>query len=192
MPRFVPDKWKPKDDSSEGYKTLDPESVVLHVSLRMEGPGSAMGCPCGCGDFPSGDKTTFCMGHDARLRGTLIRAHLMGVPIRYVLGDQVGETVSAKDVADGHFWTSYLEEAVLRRDGKNREVLRRAIDAGVRCLKYARWARSGQVTAIYQDKKPHMHFIEYVDQAGNIKTTRVRADESPLADINHAQQVTST
>lgn len=188
MPRFEPDKWKAADDSSVGYKTLDDECIILHVALRMEGPGSAMGCPCGCSGFPSGDKTTFCMGHDARLRGILIRAHLTDTPIRYVLGDTVMDPVSADGIAAGYFWTSYLEAAALRREGKNLEVLNRALLAPKdRLIKVARWSVTGQVIAIYHAKRPGMHLIEWVDKAGNTKLVTVREDESPLTDIAQQQ-----
>ena len=194
MPRFVPERWRPVDDSSTGYKTFDPECVVLQVSFRaidekVEPKSYTMGCPCGCGGFPNGEKTTFCMGHDARLRGILIRAHLMGVKIRYILGDVVSDPIDAAMVAEGHFWTSYLDEAVERREAKNKEVVRRALQAEEgRLLKVARWSvTGGQVIAIYQDKKEGMHWIEWVDRAGNSKTARVRADESPLAEIAQQQ-----
>lgn len=184
MPRFTPDRWKPTDDSSIGWKTFDPECVVLHMTVNED---SAFSCPCGCDGFPSGKKSAFMMGHDARLRGVLIRAHLTGTPIRYVINKVVSEPTSAYDAAKAHFWTSYLDDAVSRRDSKNKEVIRRTMEAGDRCLKVARWAATGQVIAIYQDKKPEMHWIEWVDQGGNIKTARVRADESPLAEFAQEQ-----
>lgn len=184
MPRFVPDRWKAVDDSSVGWKTFDPECVVLHITVNEE---NAFSCPCGCDEYPTGKKTTFCMGHDARLRGVLIRAHLAGVQIRYIVNKVVGESIDAYDAARAHFWGSYLDAAVARRDAKNKEVLKRALDAEDRCLKYARWSVTGQVIAIYRGKKPGLHWVEWVDKGGNIKTASVREDESPLADIAQEQ-----
>jgi hypothetical protein len=178
MPKFAPERWKPADDSSEGYRTLDPDSVVLHVALRMDGPGQAMGCPCGCGDFPMGDKATFCMGHDARLRGVLIRAHLMGVSIRYCLGNaDLGEPTPAMMVAEQYLWASYLESAVLRRDGKNREVLRRALGAE-NLVKVGKLPETGQVAAVYTAPNDR-HIVEFVNQAGEIRKIRVAAGAVP-------------
>lgn len=184
MPRFVPDKWKATDDSSVGWKTFDEECVVLHMTVNDD---NAFSCPCGCDGYPSGKKTTFMMGHDARLRGVLIRAHLTGTKIRYIVNKTVAEPIDAYDAAKAHFWTSYLEEATSRRELKNKEVLRRALDAGERLLKVARWSVTDQVIAIYKTKKPGFHWVEWVDKAGNIKTASVREDESPLADITQEQ-----
>jgi hypothetical protein len=173
------------DDSSVGWKTFDEECVVLHIIVNEY--RRTFSCPCGCDEFPAGKKTTFMMGHDARLRGVLIRAHLTDTKIRYIVNNTVGDPMDAYDAAAAHFWTSYLDAAVERRDGKNREVARRALEAGDRLLKVARWSVTGQVIAIYKAKKEGMHWIEWVDQAGNIKTINVRADESPLGDISQEQ-----
>jgi hypothetical protein len=180
MPKFNSDRWKPVDDSSPGYRTLDPTCVVLNVGLRMEGPGSAMGCPCGCGEFPMSDRTTFCMGHDARLRGILIRAHLMGVKVRYYMGGTLSDPVDAEMLAEQYHWKSYLTGAVMRREGKNREVLKRALGTE-RLVKVGRWEYTGQVVAVFRTNREDMYEIEYVNQAGDIKKIKVPADEAPLA-----------
>lgn len=180
MPKFNSDRWKPSDDSSPGYRTVDPHAVVLNVGLRMEGPGQAMGCPCGCGDFPLGDKATFCMGHDARLRGILIRAHLMGVSIRYHMGGTLSEPTDPLMIAEQYHWKSYLDAAVLRREGKSREVLRGALKSE-RLVRVARWEYTGQVVAVYRTKNVDMYEIEYVNKAGDVKRVRVPAEEAPPA-----------
>jgi hypothetical protein len=170
VPRFVPEHWKPKDDSSEGYATLDPDAVVLNVGIRQGSPG----CPCGCGDFPMSDTATFAMGHDARLRGKLIRAHLMGVPIRYHIGGILGDPIEASALADQYYWTSYLDSAVLKRDGRNREILRRAMGKPT-LVRVGRWPLTGQVAAIY-DEGNGTHLVEYVNQAGDVRKIKVAAD----------------
>lgn len=178
MPRFAPERWKPTDDSSPGYRTLDPTCVVLNVSVsKYDG---RLGCPCGCGDEPLGDKAIFKMGHDARLRGILIRTHLMGVRIRYHADGVLGDPTPAEDLAKQYHWTSYLESAVLRREGKNREVLRRALGSD-RLVQVGRWQYTGQVAAVYRLNGHDMAEIEYVNQAGDAKKIRVPLSEAPMA-----------
>lgn len=178
MPRFNPNKWKPTDDSTPGLRTVDPRRVVLHV------PDGC--CPCGCATPPLGAKTTFNMGHDARLRGVLIRAHLMGVEIREVSSASTLEasvegglapTFKAEDVAARHGWKKYLDAAVLRRDGKNREVLRKALGSE-RLIRVGKWDFTGQVAAVYRTNNQDMFEIEYVDPAGEIRHKRVPAAET--------------
>lgn len=176
MPRFAPEKWKPTDDSSEGYKTLDPECVVLNVALDLE--RGRLGCPCGCGGFPLGDDAKFAMGHDARLRGKLIRAHLMGVRVRIHSDGTLGNPMAAETFAEEFDWKAYLDAAVLRREGKNREVLRRALGSE-RLVKVGRWEYTGQVVSVFRTKDVDKFEIEYVNQAGDVKRTRVPATEAP-------------
>ncbi len=176
MPRFNPNKWKPTDDSTPGLRTIDPLRVVLHT------PSGA--CPCGCGIPPLGARATFGMGHDARLRGVLIRAHLMGVEIRELLSIvnadvdvKFNRPVTAETIAARYGWGSYLNAAVLRREGKNREVLRKALGSD-RILHVGKWDFTGQVAAVYRTNNRDMFLIEYVDPAGEIRQKRVPAAET--------------
>lgn len=178
MPRFAPERWKPSDDSSPGYRTLDPQSVVLVVAHDVE--SGKLGCPCGCGEFPSGKTAIFKMGHDARLRGILIRAHLMGVPVRYYAGGVLSDPSPAERVAEQYYWKSYLDSAVMRREGKNREVLREALGSD-RLVKVGRWEYTGQVVAVYRTNDTDMYTVKYVNKAGDTKTVKVPASDAPLA-----------
>lgn len=179
MPRFNPNKWKPTDDSSPGLRAaLDPGVVALLWKIRYS--DLRFGCPCGCGEFPLGDKATFCMGHDARLRGVLIRAHLMGVKIEYyrdLTGSNNSGPMTAMDIAEAYGWGHYLDAAVLRREGKNREVLRRAIGSD-RLIKVGKWSFTGQVAAVYRTNNVDMYEVEYVDKAGESRRKRVPAAET--------------
>ena len=180
MPRFNPEKWKPTDDSSPGLRTEDPRRVVLARSIDRTG---RLGCPCGCDEFPDGDKAVFRMGHDARLRGKLIRAHLMGVEVRYVVFDWDGKPLdeeyvsTAEEVAKRYDWIPYLESAVLRREGKNRELLKKALGEE-RLVKVGRWEVTGQVVAVFRLNRKDMVEVEYVNKAGDIKRVRIPADET--------------
>ena len=182
MPRFNPEKWKPQDESSPGVYHLDPDCVVLLVDQRLSDDSRSIinGCPCGCGDFPASEKTTFCMGHDARLRGKLIRAHLMDVKVRYFYNNEATglmEPVDAMSVAATHGWQEYLTSAALRRDGKNRELLRKAL-SHPDLAQAGKWDYTGgQVVVLFKPKKG-MQDVMYVDRAGEIRKKRVPVQEA--------------
>lgn len=188
MPRFNPNKWKPADDSSRDFRELDLNRVVL---LRAYARDGRVGCPCGCGEFPEGRKATFKMGHDARLRGKLIRAHLMGVDIRYLvqepdgrvsLVDEEGSAWASDpmEVAKEYDWEYDLRAAELRREGANRQLLRHALNTD-RTVKVGRWEYTGQVAAVFPTSGGELYLIKYVDRAGNQREIRVPASEAPLA-----------
>jgi hypothetical protein len=185
MPKFNANKWKPTDDSSLGFRTTDPRRVVLNV-LTREGAGdriSRMGCPCGCATMPVGAKAKFAMGHDATLRGKLIRAHLMGAEIKIIYNgsERDFDVWTAMKFAEMHGWKEYLDAAVLRREGKNREVLQKSI-GHERLVRVGRWEYTGQVAAVYRDPTgSDIHIVEYVDRAGQVRRTRVLAEEEAAA-----------
>lgn len=180
MPKFNANKWKPTDDSSLGFRTTDPRRVVLNVLTK--GGRAAIGrwgCPCGCATFPAGHSATFAMGHDTTLRGKLGRAHLMGVEIKFVFNgaEDDHQIHTAMQVAEMYGWKEYLDAAVLRREGKNREVLQKSI-GNDRLVRVGRWEYTGQVAAVYRDPTgSDMHIVEYVDRAGQVRRTRVLAEE---------------
>lgn len=69
MARFNPATYDPALDSSKGtqkHRNDRPGTVVLLVEEGY--------CPDGCGQKPNGKGRTFRQGHDARLKGILIRA----------------------------------------------------------------------------------------------------------------------
>jgi hypothetical protein len=175
MPRFNPEKWKPEHESSPGVFHLDPERVVL---LRVW-YGDNLSCPCGCGEA-LGDKSKFRMGHDARFRGILIRAHLMGVEVRWARDDgSLTDAHTAMVLAQDYGWQEYLTNAALRREGKNRELLRRAL-SNPDLLKAGKWAYTGgQVVVLFKpDPRKNTMDVMYVNQAGDIKKMKVPADQA--------------
>lgn len=179
MPKFNANKWKPTDDSSLGFRTTDPRRVVLNVLTTTD----RVGCPCGCATMPVGKTAKFAMGHDATLRGKLIRAHLLGAEILFIYnGDEdTRSPCSAMEIAKEYGWKEYLEAAVLRREGKNREVLQRTI-GNERLVRVGRWEYTGQIAAVYRDKTgSDMNEVEYVDRAGQVRRTRVLAEEETAA-----------
>lgn len=192
MPRFNQKRWSPAKDSSPGCATLDRHRVVLLIPPAEEvgevddgkSGFTRPACPCGCGEYPKGKTAVFAMGHDAKLRGKLIRAHLTGTEILHVSdvsgrGVTGGEPtpVSAMFVAEGHGWEEYLLEAERRRDDRNREVLQRTIGSK-RLISVGRWEYTGQVMAVYSTEKGDELEVEYVTKSGEIKKRKVPADEA--------------
>lgn len=182
MPRFGPKQqrlWSPAKDSSPGMRTVDPKRIVL----VRPWVGDRLACPCGCGEAPKGSKAVFAMGHDARLRGKLIRAHLTGTEVVYYRDPSGGDPIgphSAMEVAEAYDWQRHLEAAVLKREGKNREVLQKALGSK-RLVQVGRWQYTGQVAAVYGTGKVGEFEVEYVTKTGEKRTIRVPADEAPLA-----------
>lgn len=185
MPRFEIEKYNPAKDSSLEYlaEAMLEGKVVLAVP---EG-----GCPCGCGEKPKSRGRTFAMGHDARYRGKLIRAHLTGTPVRVVGYDGTGE-VAARELAAEHGWEIYLLEAEARRAQANERVARRArahkekeqngLVGKKRLVRVGRWEYTGQVVAVYDDGKQVE--VQYVTRLG--ETKRVRVPQEKLQETEEA------
>lgn len=187
MPRFNEKTYDPRNDSSEGFEQ-EGKLVVLHQTSTADGKGQTS-CLCGCGHYPHGRKSQFMMGHDARFRGALIRAHLTDTPV-VIVTEQEGRKnaspehhtpVPAAKVVDelGLPWEQYLESAEVRRAGKNRQVLAKAVGSE-RLIKVGRWEKTGQVIAFYEGKSPDRdeYEVEYVTKTGDVKRTRVPVAEA--------------
>jgi hypothetical protein len=185
MPRFVQSKYDPRNDSTAGFKDVAATSgcVVLNTKRRSldeeyREQDRPLGCPCGCEGEPAGGKTTFLMGHDARLRGKLIRAHLTGTKVlRLVDGadpDEDNQGEDAMAVADeyGQSFVDALRAAEDRRAGVARQVVQNALNSK-RLVKVGRWEYTGQVMAIYDTPNGEDYEMEYVTRMGERKRTRV-------------------
>lgn len=182
MPRFTPSKYDPRNDSTVGFKDLAAQtgSVVLNTKHRtFLKDDDRLGCPCGCEGEPVGAKATFLMGHDARLRGKLIRAHLTDTGVVTLIDGGTERHQSAMSVAEdyGESFVEALKSAVLRRDGKNREVVARALNSK-RLIKVGRWQYTGQVVAIFDTSGGEEYEIEYVTKTGELKKARVPASKT--------------
>lgn len=190
-PKFNQKRWRPHHDTTPGYKTVAPDAIVLRIATHAEAGAGYDGmrpCPCGCGEWPSNRGSIFRMGHDARLRGKLIRAHLTGTDIVYVRGGvgdpEIAERVPAVEVARRYplkgknaTWEYYLNEAVERREGRNRELLQRALGSK-RLISVGRWEYTGQVCAVYRLDGIDMYEVEYVTRGGDVRRKRVPKDET--------------
>lgn len=97
------------------------EALVIKRVVREDGKVS---CPCGCLGFARGRSALFCMGHDMRLRGALIRAHLADQPVVFETPARCEGT--AMGFAETHGWSMFLHEAKLNRDRKCAELAAKA------------------------------------------------------------------
>lgn len=160
-------KYSPKSDSTPGIThDFDPDSTVVLKACNDGGEFKA-GCPCGCGEAALSKGRTFGMGHDARYRGRLIRAHVAGCIVAHVQLDGKGRVEhSAVDTALAkaaeHGWERYLEAAKEREDAKlerrrdtaNRALLAKASGPQVgdsKLIRVGRWEYTGQVIGIWDN-----------------------------------------
>lgn len=184
MGRFNVLQWNPRQDSSEGvdYEAagLNPETTVV-----LSRP-TARSCYCGCQTNPVGRDRQFAIGHDARLKGKLIRAHLTGSPVAYLVGQVLEDQGTAMVFAATHGWGRVLLEAEAKQgpgikaklEAANRRVTTAAIGPQVgdrRLVKVGRWAYTGQVLAVYEDTGRYE--VEYVTKKGEVVRAEVPADK---------------
>jgi hypothetical protein len=108
------------------------------------------------------------MGHDQRLRGILIRAHLAGVSIEY--SDAVGDLVrdyEAIELAREMGWTQSLLDAQKRKIRAVEDLITRATRAGVQVQK------SGTATiAVYNNR------VEMVTTLGRPRRLKTKPKET--------------
>lgn len=203
MARFNPAKYDPRDESSPGTEQYRqgagaPQTLILDwTQLRIDSGAEVNSrvCPCGCREELALN-ARFRMGHDARLRGKLVRAHVTGTDVTIVKGRDVS-TSSALAVADQFSspildWKQSLKEAETRYSGSraaidaaNAKLLEEAKGPHVgerRLVKVGRWSYTGEIIAIYQDKD--VAVFRYATRAGEIKQV-----ERPLEDVEAMAEV---
>lgn len=144
MGRFNGKHWSPSDDSSSNWQGLDLSNVVLEVAKRPDG---SLGCPCGCFGLPATKKATFIAGHDATLKGKLIRAHLTGALIVIVHDTHTHQPAAAMSIAEGYGWDHDLLRAQSRVQAERKHKVLLALGSET-TIKVGRWAYQGVVVAI--------------------------------------------
>jgi hypothetical protein len=197
-------RYSPRDDSSKGTEAWRPgfhgepagfDGVILDHRTK----DGIRACPCGCGKRVAG-KATFAMGHDMRLKGILIRAHITGTLVAALrvngrTGDpELSEPMfavgwAAKYSTPKYDWVEMLFESERKQgadvrakiERANREVLARAIGVQPgdrRLIQVGRWEYTGEVLAVYttDDGTGEVEY-EYVTKSGEIKTVRKPATE---------------
>lgn len=167
MGRFLERRYNPAQDSSPGYD--EPEATVVTLAMK---PGD---CHCGCGEAPASPKSSFRMGHDARLKGKLIRAHLTDTPVVLVVGGHEYAPTPAIKRADEYGWVGQLEAAERRRADANRKVIGTAMHSK-RLVKVGRWQYDA--IAVFRNAQDKELFdVTYVSRLGETKTVKgLKAD----------------
>lgn len=183
MPKSNLAKYDPRDESSEsakdywfdGERGYDPDKTLILIKPEEDG------CACGCGGKPEGKGRSFRMGHDARLKGKLIRAHLTDTAVVVVDGGTLRETSAAK-LAKKLGWQDYLDEAAQREADRKKEREERAAtrskaSSGPKVgdkttVKVGRWDKEATVVGVFDDSIEY----EYVDGKGKAqRITRPRS-----------------
>lgn len=189
-------KYRPREDSSpgtEGIRTRMPQlenDVILVVR--------ANDCLCGCTQPPAGTKSKFRMGHDARYRGKLIRAHVTGTKITIINSTTNEEdplvVVSADPMAlaKEHGWSDYLTIAAEREDARTKQKADRASQTLLekvtgervgdeKLIKVGRWEYTGQVVAVFEVNDGKEIVYRYVTKNGETKEHRVMSKKAEVA-----------
>lgn len=177
MPKFSRTKYDPRSESTKGH--AEDGKLVL---VTVDKDGNTL-CPCGCEGAPTGKKSVFVMGHDARFRGQLIRAACTETTV--VLVDLRSTRSSAECTAlevaamHGSTFEGPVKEAKAREDAKlaarkdvsNKAIVAHALKVGdQRTIKVGRWKYTGEVVGIFDDGDEIE--IQYTDGKGNVKTAR--------------------
>lgn len=123
MRSFKVEDYSAKAESrSKGAKD---SALVIDVHQVGRGEAKRPSCQCGCGEKPKGAKARFAMGHDARLKGMLVRASLAGVPVELTDGNGKSETVDPIALAKRHGWDATVKASVAdyakRQEAKAKE-----------------------------------------------------------------------
>ncbi|HXJ66017.1 MAG TPA: hypothetical protein VNN79_19835, partial [Actinomycetota bacterium] len=127
MGKFSPTNYDPRKDSSPnteayrpGYKGDPPglAGVILDRTTLPEPYAHLRPCPCGCRQ-PLAAGSTYRMGHDMRLKGILIRAHLTATDVN-VLGD--GGTWTGPAIEEAARWsTANLDWEVMLKEAEAKQ-----------------------------------------------------------------------
>lgn len=180
MGRFNPKKWTPVQDSTPGLKTQDPRSVVLAwVEHVTEDGGILEGCPCGCESFPRNAKSKFVIGHDARFKGILIRAHLTGTSIRYfdIATQELVTPENPMHIARDLGWEQYLKDAAEKMEARKEKQAANAVGSR-RLISVGRWEYTGRVVRAFTlDGVAHL-VLEYTTKGGITKQIEMPAAQA--------------
>lgn len=163
--------YDPTKEGTTGRKAApvrkaNPGALVI---LRNEGQ-----CWCGCLENPTGPKRSFKMGHDARMKGMLIRAHLTDTPVVIVEDGKQAAPVTALVVAKRFDWQEYLKAATDRQAAKAQaKPAAKGVKIGdQRKIKVGRWEKDAIVVGIYGDNVE----FEYEAKGGAKRVTKPMAD----------------
>lgn len=181
MNKFSPARYDTKVDSTPGLPRR-PDSVSLLIGEGL--------CACGCGETLTGRKARFRMGHDAKLKGKLTRAHAAQVTVSLVEESTgVADVLDPLEYADRFStdkmdWRKYVTDSAAKvaerrgtidRDAAQRRVMEKAASSD-NVVKVGRWDKTDSVAVIYRVDGGHE--VEYVDEQGRIRQQFVANQEA--------------
>lgn len=173
--KFNPSKYDPAADSSPktgGYRQTkgdtEPgfEGVIL---VTTSGKGVRL-CQCGCGgsnDSIAAEKSDFLQGHDARLKGILIRAFVTGTEVN-ILDGGMARSTDAMTLAKPRSWDRFLTNAKVRHESKGSGRANKGPVGEKRLVKVGRWEHEGVVIGVKGDKLE----VSYESGKGAKRTTK--------------------
>lgn len=131
-------------------------------------------CPCGCGEKSKGKNSVFLMGHDARMKGIILRAYVANSPITFKTNDGL-VTYKASQVADHFGWLDPIRTRSVAIKANRKVKAPRKAKSGVqvgdtRKIKVGRWEYDAMVVGIDGDSV----LYEYATKNGT-KTARLAA-----------------
>ena len=103
MPRFNPNTYDPSTDSSPG--------ATSNGNLVLVYDKDGLTCRCGCGQTPKNPKRHFVQGHDARLKGALIRAAATDTKVVIKEGNKTHAPITAVVAAKALGWGAIVSKA---------------------------------------------------------------------------------
>lgn len=112
--RFNVEEYDPREDSQgtekEGLLVIEVGQTIPDEEGKDEARET---CLCGCGEVPTGKKARFVMGHDARLKGMLTRAHIAGTKVELTRNGKAAKEITARAFAkeQGDEWVARLEKS---------------------------------------------------------------------------------
>lgn len=152
--------YNPQADTSPGRKATDKTGPILVLT----GKGDSRLCRCGCGHAVA-PKRNFRQGHDAKLKGILVRAHNANSPVTVeVDGKAHTRTPAAVAAAYLNGYTLGDTPASKRKAGPKLGDSRR--------VKVGRWVYNGKITAVADNG---MLTVAYSTAKGSRKTVLVAA-----------------
>lgn len=179
-------EYDPTSDSSPGAEQYLPEDAGDGTTPGVEGLILLVDdgqCACGCGEATTA-KREFRQGHDAKLKGKLIRAHVNDIEV-HTIGSGGIVSTDAMNLAKQRGWEPHLEAAEHRhqtreanRINREREREQRAAakprkkggKVGTRRkIRVGRWEYTGKVVGLNDDYL----VVEYTTKKGETKTTQI-------------------
>lgn len=115
MARFNAATYDPASDSSKGHEQARKQfDGISDTVVLIVGEGE---CPDGCGAKPQGKNRTFRQGHDARLKGILIRAGATSRNVTTITGD-VQTTETPLNLAKKYGFSGQVKDGIEREQAK--------------------------------------------------------------------------